>query len=55
MFLICLNGCFGVSESMSITDRQTELLLEVPSDLKRIVASTGALGETNRQTDRQTE
>ena len=32
--LICLNGCFSVSESMSVTDIPTELLLEVLSDLK---------------------
>ena len=37
--LICLNGCFSVSESMSVTDIHntyipTELLLEVLSDLK---------------------
>ena len=24
VLLICLNGCFSVSESMSITDRQTD-------------------------------
>ena len=34
--LISLNGCFSVSKSMSVTDRQTELLLEVLSDLKII-------------------
>ena len=42
MSLICLNGCFSVSESMSVTyiqtDRQTELLLEVLSDLQSFVA-----------------
>ena len=41
--LICLNGCFSVSESMSITYRQTELLLEVLSDLK----NTFELGKLN--------
>ena len=31
---ICLNECFSVSESMSITYRQTEPMLEVLADLK---------------------